>query len=303
MIRVLLVDDQALVRSGFRIILETEPDIEVIGEAADGVEAVELAALLTPDVICMDVEMPRLDGIDASRQILGGLGEFDANCPALAAPTTSGRAASARPASAPAVLVLTTFGHERYLFDALAAGVSGFLLKTARAQQLIDAVRTLARGGALLGADVTRAVMERAVLERQGADPAPLERPAGEFGIGADVGSAVGSAVGSGAEPEAESSTESSTESSRESSTQSGAGSRHAPSAQATDCPLNVAGLTGRERDVLLQLATGASNAEIAGELFVGEATVKTHVSNILQKLGVRDRIQAVVWAHTRGIA
>lgn len=233
MIRVLLVDDQALVRSGFRIILETEPDIEVVGEAADGTAAVQLAAELCPDVICMDVEMPGLDGIAASRQIIAGAGVGVA-------------------ARVPAVLVLTTFGHEEYLFDALAAGVSGFLLKTARAEQLIDAVRTLAGGGALLGPDVTRAVMERAAS-------------AGN----ADAGGAT---------------------------TDTNAGAADAP------CPFEAAGLTERERDVLRQLATGASNTEIAATLFVGESTVKTHVSNILQKLGVRDRIQAVVWAHTRGV-
>lgn len=223
MIRVLVVDDQALVRSGFRIILETEPDIEVIGEAADGAEAVALAAELQPDVICMDVEMPELNGIEASRRILA-----------------AGRDAG----QPPAILVLTTFGHEQYLFEALAAGVSGFLLKTARADQLIDAVHTLAGGGALLGPDVTRAVMERATRE-----------------------------------PAAEQAT------------------------TPTECALEAAGLTEREQEVLRLLTTGASNSEIAARLFVGEATVKTHVSNVLQKLGARDRIQAIVWAHARGVS
>lgn len=239
MIRVLLVDDQALVRSGFRIILETEPGIAVVGEARDGAEAVRLATELSPDVICMDVEMPEMNGIEASRRIL----------------------AANRDTS---VLILTTFGHEEYLFDALAAGVSGFLVKTARAEQLIDAVRTLAAGDALLGTDVTRAVMERA------------SRPATAPGSSAPHGASTGPAVrGSG-----------------------DAGSR----SESGPCPLETAGFTDRERDVLRQLATGASNAEIAAALFVGEATVKTHVSNLLQKLGVRDRIQAVVWAHTHGV-
>ena len=146
MIRVLLVDDQALVRSGFRVILETQPDIEVVGEASNGAEAVRLAASLAPDVICMDVEMPVMNGIEAARLIL--------------APQPASAEAPAPPGGS--VLVLTTFGHEEYLFDALAAGVSGFLLKTSRAEQLIDAVRTIAGGDALLGPDVTRAVMQRA---------------------------------------------------------------------------------------------------------------------------------------------
>lgn len=229
-IRVLLVDDQALVRSGFRIILESEPDIEVIGEAADGVEAVTLAAQHSPDVICMDVEMPRMNGIEASRRILAA-------------------------GQAPAVLVLTTFGHDEYLFDALAAGVSGFLLKTSRAEQLIDAVRVLAAGGSLLGPEVTGAVLQRvrggdATLDVRAAETGPSERD---------------------------------------------------DRADALERALDGAGLTARERSVLFLLAEGSTNAEIAGKLFLGEATVKTHLSNVLQKLGVRDRLQAVVWAHTRG--
>ncbi|RGE20783.1 response regulator transcription factor [Leucobacter sp. wl10] len=239
MIRVMLVDDQQLVRSGFRIILQSEPDIEVVGEAANGVEAVELAATARPDVICMDVEMPRMDGIEASRRIL------------------SGRAGDAAAGSGISILILTTFGHETYLFDALAAGVSGFLLKTSRAEQLIEAVRSLAAGNALLGPDVTRAVIERVAAERAGAD--------GQRGA-------------PGPDPET------------------------SPAERAA-AAFDRAGLTEREREVLSLLAEGRSNAEIAAELFLGEATVKTHVSNVLQKLGVRDRIQAVVWAHTRGAA
>lgn len=230
MIRVLLVDDQALVRSGFRIILESEPDIEVVGEATTGAEAVSLAAETSPDVICMDVEMPEMNGIDASRRIL-----------------------DARPDAA--ILILTTFGHDDYLFEALAAGVSGFLLKASRAEQLIDAVRTLAAGHALLGPDVTRAVMARA-----GAGPAqewkdqPSEAAAQGGGTAATI----------------------------------------AAHAQAF-------GLTERECGVLGLVAAGRSNGEIAAELFLGEATVKTHVSNLLQKMGARDRIQLIVWAHTGG--
>ena len=242
MIRVLLVDDQELVRSGFRIILETEPDIEVVGEATTGAEGVELAAATNPDVICMDVEMPVMNGIEASRRILGGVG-----------------------GDGPAILVLTTFGHERYLFDALAAGVRGFLLKTSRAEQLIDAVRALAAGNALLGPDVTQAVISRvasgaAQLAGAPAAPSASVESAGFPGV---------------AEPAAE-------------------------EESAVCRAMAEASLTEREREVLLLLAEGRSNSEIAGQLFLGEATVKTHVSNVLQKLGVRDRIQAVVWAHTR---
>lgn len=217
-IRLLLVDDQELVRSGFRTILETEPDFEIVGEAVNGEEAVRLTEELAPDVICMDVEMPVMNGIEAAQQILGG-------------------------ETAPAVLMLTTFGHEEYLFAALAAGVSGFLLKTARAEQFIDAVRTVASGKALLGADVTQQVIDR--LNEGG----PTAQPAG------------GSATA-----------------------------------------IEHAGLTEREADVLSLVAKGQSNAEIAAALFLGESTVKTHVSNVLRKLGVRDRIHAVVWAHTNGL-
>lgn len=236
MIRVLLVDDQALVRSGFRIILESEPDIEVVAEASNGVEACELAAEFSPDVICMDVEMPEMNGIEASRRILAG------------------RAAAV---SGPSVLVLTTFGHDEYLFEALGAGVSGFLLKTSRAEQLIDAVRTLAAGHALLGADVTRAVIERV----------------------AEARSASANSAGPGSSPALDST-----------------------AAETVDTEaVDQVGLSEREREVLTLLAEGRSNAEIAKSLFLGEATIKTHVSNILQKLSVRDRIQAVVWAHTHG--
>ncbi len=248
MIRVLLVDDQALVRSGFRVILDSQDDLEVVGEAANGEEAVQLAATFEPDVICMDVEMPLMNGIEASKQIL----------------------ATSNP---PAVLILTTFGHEEYLFDALAAGVSGFLLKTSRAEQLIEAVRTLANGEALLGADVTRAVMERAAELSTGGAIANHDAGA----PGSIVKSASSASDGSA------------------DVANSGTG------ALSNSAALDAAGLTDREREVLALIATGRSNGEIAGELFLGEATVKTHVSNLLQKIGARDRVQLVVWAHTVG--
>ncbi|MDR6169066.1 MULTISPECIES: response regulator transcription factor [unclassified Curtobacterium] len=215
---IVLADDQDLVRAGFRVILESEPGFRVVGEAADGAEAVEAVRALRPDVVCLDVQMPNVDGLEAARRIA-----------ALPEP--------------PAVLVLTTFDHDDALFQALEAGASGFLLKNASPERLIDAVRTVAAGDALLAPDVTRRVISRAT-------------------------------AGSGA-----------------------------PAAPDGHDAVVTAGLTERETEVLRLLARGLSNAEIATELWVGEATVKTHVSNVLQKLGLRDRIQAVVWAFEHGVA
>ncbi|MET0304488.1 MAG: response regulator transcription factor [Microbacteriaceae bacterium] len=211
MTRVLLVDDQDLVRGGFRVILETEPGIEVVGEARTGAEAVSAAAELRPDMICMDVQMPVMDGLEATRLIVA--------------------------ADGPPVLVLTTFDRDDYLFEALQAGASGFLLKNASPEKLVEAVQVVASGDALLAPDVTRRV-----IERFGSIPAP-----------------------------------------------------------ASDCPV-LENLTEREHEVLGLLAKGRSNSEIAGELFLGEATVKTHVSNVLVKLGLRDRIHAVVFAYENGV-
>lgn len=262
MIRVLLVDDQALVRSGFRIILDSEPGIEVVGEAANGAEGVALARSLQPDVICMDVEMPTVDGvvngIDASRRILTRASANPADAPGSAAP--------------PAILVLTTFGHEEYLFDALAAGVSGFLLKSSRAEHLIDAVRVLAAGGSLLGPEVTGAVLSRVRSNGAGA-VSPAVTSSGSAAASAASTSASAAAPASASAPAA---------------------------SNALAAAIGEAGLTTREQAVFALLAGGLTNAEIAADLFLGEATVKTHVSNVLQKLGVRDRLQAVVWAHTR---
>ncbi|WP_306233273.1 response regulator [Agrococcus beijingensis] len=230
MTRILLVDDQALVRAGFETILSSEPGFEVVGQARDGAEGVRLAADLQPDVICMDVQMPVMDGLAATGAITAGSAHA-------------------------AVLILTTFDRDDFLFEALSAGASGFLLKTAEPEHLIDAVHALARGDALLSPEVTRRVIERFTV----ADASTRD---------AHTGPAT-----------------------------DGAGSAPRPEASA-----HLDGLTERERETLLLLARGRSNAEIARELFVGEATVKTHVSNVLLKLGIRDRIHAVIWAYEHGV-
>lgn len=221
-VRVLLVDDQRLVRSGFAMILSGEEGIEVVGEAGDGRQAVELAAELRPDVTMMDVQMPVMDGIAATRELVrGGLGR---------------------------VIVLTTFDRDDYLFDALEAGASGFLLKNAEADQLVEAIRAVAEGHALLSPEVTRRVIEQMT--------APVRSGAGASRPG---------------EP--------------------------APHSE------DLARLTPREREVLELVARGWSNSEIAQHLVLGEATVKTHVSNCLSKLQLRDRVQAVVFAVEAGLA
>jgi len=232
---IVLADDQDLVRAGFRVILESEPGFRVVGEARDGAEAVETVLAQRPDVVCLDVQMPNVDGLEAARRIA-----------ALPDP--------------PAVLILTTFDHDDALFQALEAGASGFLLKNASPERLIDAVRTVAAGDALLAPDVTRRVISRATATA----PAAARDTAGGTGPGGtstDGTSTDGTAA------------------------------------------LVAAGLTERESEVLRLLARGLSNAEIARELYVGDATVKTHVSNVLQKLALRDRIQAVVWAFEHGVA
>jgi DNA-binding NarL/FixJ family response regulator len=212
-LRVLLVDDHAMVRSGFAMVLSVEDDVEVVGEAADGLEALEAARATRPDVVLMDVQMPRMDGIEATRHLVAeDLGH---------------------------VVIVTTFDRDDYLFDALRAGASGFLLKNAGPEQLLDAVRAAGRGHALLAPEVTRRV---------------IGRMAGEHA--------------SAARPE----------------------------------PVELTRLTAREREVLVLLGRGLSNGEIAAELVLGEATVKTHVSNVLAKLQLRDRVQAVVWAYEAGL-
>jgi DNA-binding NarL/FixJ family response regulator len=215
MIRVALVDDQSMVRAGFRMILDAEADITIVGEAADGAEAVEVVARTRPDVVLMDVRMPVMDGIEATRLITNGHGT-----------------------SAPRVLVLTTFDVDDYVYAALHAGASGFLLKDARAEDLVEAIRVVARGDALLAPSVTRRLIEHLALQ-SGRDTTPAP------GIG---------------------------------------------------------DLTDREHEVLTLMARGLSNNEIAQRLFLGEATIKTHVGRVLMKLGVRDRVQAVVVAYESGV-
>ncbi|WP_173921619.1 response regulator transcription factor [Agromyces sp. Marseille-P2726] len=245
MIRVLVVDDQALVRGGFRTILDSEDGIEVVGEAENGEEAIAQVAELRPDVVCMDVQMPGMDGLEATRRITASAGDA---------------------ASRPAVLVLTTFNREDYLFSALEAGASGFLLKNSSPEQLIEAVQVVARGDALLSPDVTRRVIE-----------AVAARP----GVGARAVDAAGPGAGDAAD--------------RGATGETGRVSR-------TDPTPELATLTDREREVLEFLAEGLSNAEIAERMWVGEATVKTHVSKVLMKLGLRDRVHAVVYAYENGV-
>ncbi len=252
MIRVLLVDDQRLVRSGFAMILSVAEDIEVVGEAADGAEAVAQTEALRPDVVLMDVQMPGVDGIEATRQIVG--------------------------ADLARVVILTTFDRDDYLFAGLEAGASGFLLKNADPDQLVEAVHAVAHGHALLAPEVTRRVIEAKVRGRGGAGAA-------------------------GAPPQGASA--------NDSATPQGAPAPRLPlpgHRRADEDPLaaarrqGLAALTDREREVLGLLARGLANAEIAHELVVGEATVKTHVSSVLAKLQLRDRIQAVVYAYETGL-
>lgn len=212
-VRIVIADDEALIRGGFRAILGAEEDLEVVAEAADGEQAVAAATRFAPQVVVMDVRMPRIDGLAATRQLR-------TLCPDVR------------------VLIVTTFDLDAYVYDALEAGASGFLLKDALPTELIQAVRSVAAGDALIAPQITRRLIEAFV----GSRPAPAEPSPG------------------------------------------------------------MAELTEREREVLLLLARGRSNREIAAELGLGEATVKTHVAGVLSKLGVRDRVQAVIAAYEAGL-
>ena len=212
-IRVLIVDDQALVRAGFRMILEAQPDLEVVGEAADGSAAIDAVRTLRPDVVLMDVRMPGVDGIEATRRL-----------------TEAGAAGK--------IVILTTYDLDEYVFDALAAGASGFLLKHVPPEELVRGVRVAASGEALLAPSITKRLIEEFARQR-----APVR-------------------------------------------------------ASGTDLQT----LTDREREVLTLLGRGLSNPEIARELKVGEATVKTHVAHVLDKLELRDRVQAVIFAYEIGL-
>ena len=212
-IRVLVVDDQELVRAGFCVILEVAEGITVVGEAANGAEAVEATATLAPDVVLMDIRMPGMDGLQATRAI-----------------TAAGAQSK--------VVILTTFDVDEYVYEALRAGASGFLLKDAPRQDLIAAVRAVAAGDALLAPSVTRRLIEQ--FARRPPEVAPS--------------------------------------------------------------PARLASLTPREKDILMLMARGQNNAEIASSLFVGEATVKTHIGHVLSKLDLRDRVQAVILAYETGM-
>jgi DNA-binding NarL/FixJ family response regulator len=213
-VQVLIADDQQLVRTGFRMILDSEPDIAVVGEAADGLRAVSLTRELHPDVVLMDIRMPGIDGIEAARRL-----------------TAIG------PSQHSKILILTTFDLDEYVFDALRAGASGFLLKDTPATQLTAAIRMIAAGDALLAPTITRRLIEEFTARARALPPPP----------GLDE-------------------------------------------------------LTARELDVFRLVARGMSNAEIATELVIGETTVKTHVTRLLMKLGLRDRVQAVVLAYEAGV-
>ncbi|WP_104102815.1 response regulator transcription factor [Arthrobacter sp. 08Y14] len=237
-IHVLLADDQALVRAGFAMMLSVEDEIHVVGQVANGAEAVEFAAANPVDVILMDVQMPVLDGIRATEQVV--------------------RAGTAK------VIILTTFEREDYLFDAIRAGASGFLLKNADPDDLVAAVHAVACGHALLAPEVTIRVIERFARSLESESESKSESGSEERAAGTSLPAT--------------------------------------PATPPTEQQKLLDTLTSREREVLIQIAAGRSNAEIAREMFLAEATVKTHISNLLAKIQVRDRVQAVVFAYESGL-
>ncbi len=218
MITILLVDDQPMLRLGFRLVLDAQPDMEVVGEAGDGAEAVRLAASITPDVVLMDVRMPNVDGIEATRRI-------------------------AATGSRSRVLILTTFDLDEYAYAGLRAGASGFLLKDVPPPDLLSAIRAVASGDAVVAPSVTRRLLDVFL---------PHLPVSATGAVGAE--------------------------------------------------PAELTTLTAREREILIEVASGLSNAEIASHLVLSEATVKTHVGRVLAKLQLRDRVQAVVYAYEQGL-
>ncbi|WP_125774529.1 response regulator [Antribacter gilvus] len=222
-VRVALVDDQPLVRAGLRMVIDSQPDLSVVLEAGDGLQALRLLADHPVDVVLMDVRMPHLDGLATTARLLGGPGAVP-------------------PDGAPRVVVLTTFDLDEYVLDAIRAGASGFLLKDAQPEELLAAIRTVHQGDAVIAPSSTRRLLEHLVTALPADDPAR------------------------------------------------------------SDAEAALAGLTDREREVLVLMARGRSNTEIAADLYVAEATVKTHVGRILAKLGARDRVQAVVTAYETGL-
>lgn len=263
-IRVVLVDDQSLVRAGFALVIDSQPDLEVVGQAGDGEAAVDLVTQVQPDVVLMDVRMPRLDGIRATSQIL-----------ALADEGTI---------RAPRIIVLTTFDEDEYALAALRSGASGFLLKDVLPEVLLDSIRTVVDGGAVIAPTTTRRLLDSQLLN-----------PTVQSGT-TEVASRTNRAPSEGA---------------------GGAGERVSPASAPPPNPASpaaathtpdprldrlLATLTPREQEVLELMGRGLSNAEIVEALVLAEATVKTHVGRILMKLGVRDRVQAVIFAYDAGI-
>lgn len=258
-IRVAIADDQELVRAGFAMVIGSQPDMEVVGQAADGQNAVRVAAEARPDVVLMDVRMPGMDGIEATRRITALAADGIAGADGIG--NTSGDGA-ARPVR---VIILTTFDLDEYVMAAIDAGASGFLLKDTEPETLLGAIRTVFRGDAVIAPSATKRLIEKMMRD-------------GYAGAAEQTGATVAGGAGSGRPAAA------------------GAG----PSPAYTDPELAL--LTDREREVLVEIAHGLSNQEIARELFVSVPTVKTHVAHILAKINARDRVQAVVFAYENGL-